>query len=142
MDSKIPLPTDNIYKFYALFGLLLLVSCILAVTYIHQSTNALLESSYLTVLEIEAKPTPTQAESNKKALLESRIKVAKDDKDFYNKALSVLITAALFCLYKGLTKWHREIQPKQDRLLDLQIQKAELELEQLKKAKEAPDETP
>lgn len=25
MENKIPLPTDNIYKFYALFGLLLLV---------------------------------------------------------------------------------------------------------------------
>ena len=25
MESKIPLPTDNIYKFYALFGLLLFI---------------------------------------------------------------------------------------------------------------------
>jgi len=39
MESKIPLPTDNIYKFYALFSLLLLIFSLGAFLYVQQSAN-------------------------------------------------------------------------------------------------------
>ncbi len=42
MESKIPIPTDNIYKFYALFGLVILISCIAAFLYVYSSTNELI----------------------------------------------------------------------------------------------------
>ncbi len=42
MDSRIPLPTDNIFKLYALFGLLLLIFSIASALYVNKSTNDLI----------------------------------------------------------------------------------------------------
>jgi len=39
MESKIPLPTDNIYKFYALFGLMLLITVPLFINWISNITK-------------------------------------------------------------------------------------------------------
>ena len=51
MHSNIPLPTDNIYKFYALFGIALIVSSILAITYISSNT---FETGYSLLKDYEA----------------------------------------------------------------------------------------
>lgn len=40
MESKIPLPTDSIYKFLAMFSLLLVIFSVGAVIYASNSTNA------------------------------------------------------------------------------------------------------
>jgi len=44
MESKIPLPTDNIYKFYALFGLLLFITSGLTVVWNSNTTNETIHS--------------------------------------------------------------------------------------------------
>lgn len=41
MESRVPLPTDNIFKFYALFGLLLTIFSAGSVLYVNKSTNDL-----------------------------------------------------------------------------------------------------
>jgi hypothetical protein len=133
MESKIPLPTDNIYKFYALFGILLLITFIAAFTYVHQTTNALLFDTNIAVWELEEKGTLSQSEAKKMELLKRRMEIADQDRKAYNKAIGYLIGVALTTIICGFYKWHKVVQPKQDRLLDLQIQKAELELVQLQK---------
>ena len=132
MQPRIPLPTDNIYKFYSLLGLLLLISsmAIFVSTYssFHsKSAERFIELSVLNELEsLEVK------QKARKKSLEKAIKRDKTDNNFYLSFLSLLIIAGLFLMLFGFWKWHRSIQPKQDRLLDLEIEKAELEIKILK----------
>lgn len=128
MDGKIPLPTDNIYKFYALFGLLLLVTSIAAFVYLHQTTNALLFEALINVEELSSKENPTPVEAKKKEVLKRRIDIAVEDKAAFNKALGALMGLAIVAMSYGFRQWHYVVQPKQDKLLDLQVLQAEQDL--------------
>lgn len=59
VENKIPLPTDNIYKFYALFGLLLLVFTIGAALYVNRTTNDLLFDKIVARELLRQDPVPT-----------------------------------------------------------------------------------
>jgi len=128
MDNKIPLPTDNIYKFYALFGLLLLVTSIASFIYLHQTTNALLFETEIIVEELNDKKDISLNEARRQSFLQHRIDIAKKDRDFYNNGLAVLLVISAVAMIYGFSQWHYVVQPKQDKLLDFQIQKAEQEL--------------
>lgn len=128
MEGKIPLPTDNIYKFYALFGLVLLISCIAFFLYLHKTTNEQIAMTVVSVAELEAKSSPTAAEVKRREMLEKQMEIAVADRKFVNQALSAALGVAIVAVVWGFFKWHYVVQPKQDRLLDLQIAKAEQEL--------------
>lgn len=128
MESKIPLPTDNIYKFYALFGILLLVTSIVALVYTNQSTNALLFSNIIALEELKLKENPSPLDDKRQAVLQRQRDIAISDRNFFNIAIGCLVAVATFAMWFGFRRWHNVIQPKQDRLLDLQIQKAEQDL--------------
>lgn len=128
MESKIPLPTDNIYKFYALFGFVLMISSMAAFLYLHKTTNELIFEAVIAVEEVAAKDKPTSVDTKRKEMMEKRVAVAVEDRDVFNKILSAVLGVALCLMVYGFWQWQMEVQPKQDRLLDLQIQKAELDL--------------
>lgn len=75
MESKIPLPTDNIYKFYALFSLLLLIFSLGAGLYVQQSANEQV-IAILPELEVlkEAKELSAKDEVTKQ-ILERKLEV-------------------------------------------------------------------
>jgi len=131
MHSKIPLPTDNIYKFYALFGLMLLISSMALFvinysTYQQRSFDRFLELSVLIKLK---ELTPQQL--TLKEMYQAQAVVDKSDKKTYLYCISVFITLSLFLMFYGFLKWHRNIQPLQDLLIKKQIEKIELEIKQL-----------
>lgn len=139
MESRIPLPTDNIYKFYALFGLALIVSSMLAIVYLQKTTNDLIFTTVLEYEELAAKEHPSVTESKRKEIIEKKLEIAVADKKYYSYALGGILGLGLVLSWVGFTKWQKEIQPKQDKLLDLQIAKAE---EDLKKPKRLPFRAP
>ena len=128
MESKIPLPTDNIYKFYALFGLMLLITSIVGIVWVGTSTN---EKLYSLVKEYEAIPG-TQEEKEKNDLakvIEQLMVVQAESKKSSTIGLTVMaVIAALLMLY-GFDRWHTKIQPKQDEYFELQLQKLRREVE-------------
>lgn len=128
MDSRIPLPTDNIYKFYALFGFVLLISSMAAFLYLHKTTNELIFEAAIAVEELEAKESPNKVDTKRREMMEKRVAVAVKDRDSFNCVLQVVLSASLVLMGFGFWEWHFVVQPKQDKLLDLQIQKAEEEL--------------
>lgn len=130
MESKIPLPTDNIYKFYALFGLLLFITGIASLVYTQKTTNALLFDAIVTYEELDKKEHPSAVEVKKKELLQRQMEIAVADKDLFTKALGGLIGIAICLMSVGFWRWHTVVQPKQDELLDLQIQKAKHDLQE------------
>lgn len=123
MQTRIPLPTDNIYKFYALFGLLVFISSMVLfvttyTTFQSRSVERTIELSVLTNLEtLSAKQKAT------KEVLEVLAVVDKSDKKTFLRYIGVFLSIGLLLIYYGFRKWHKEIQPKQDKLLDLEIKK-------------------
>lgn len=128
MEGKIPLPTDNIYKFYALFGLLLLITCIGSFTYVYQTSTELLFEDIGTIATLAAKEDLSAEEINRKQLVQKRIDITVKNRETFNVVIGIATGLALSLLWFGFQKWHCELQPKLDRLLDLQIAKAEREL--------------
>jgi len=129
MESRIPLPTDNIYKFYALFGLLVFIFSIGGVIAVQRSTNDFMYKSLIDLEAVKSLENPTAADTIKKQLLERLIDVAKSDKDYFNKSLSGLAAVGFFLMGFGFFKWHREIQPLQDEMLSLQVAKLRREVQ-------------
>lgn len=119
MESKTPLPTDNIYKFYALFGLLLLITSSLSIIWLSNTTN---ETIHSLVKEYEALPgnTEEKEESALGKIIEARVDVATTNRKHFNIALGAIWGMSLCLLFYGFRQWHTKIQPKQDAYFDLQ----------------------
>lgn len=128
MEGKIPVPTDNIFKFYALFSLLLFVFSTGASIYVTRWSNdeILKVAPELIRLEQMARPSPSDGENKK--LLAKKVKVTVSDRETFTWLLTGLTGLSVLGMLYGFTQWHKVVQPKQDRLLDLQIQLAELQV--------------
>lgn len=139
MESRIPVPTDNVYKFYALFSLLVLVFSMGAILYVNQSTNNLLLSSSVELATLKVLPgQPPALVAAKKTVIEKRAALAVADKDFFVVALGGFSAIAICGLYYGFQKWHRDIQPVIDETAILQLEIAKLQLEKLRREHIAP----
>ncbi len=128
MENKIPLPTDSIYKFYALFGLLLFIFSLGATIYVSRSTNDLVFSSAVEYETLKSIEKPTTAEVTKRQGIEKRLEIALADKKFFLYALGALAGLGMVAMIYGFTKWHRDIQPVQDETAKLQLEKLRLEV--------------
>jgi hypothetical protein len=134
MESRIPLPTDNIYKFYALFGLLLFVFSIGSSVYNARTAN---ETVFQTIIENAAIPETTNPSPEvlaKKKVLERRYEIAVQDRQFFDKALGVLAGFGLVIMAFGFSMWHWKVQPDQDKMMRLQLEKLQYEVDHLPKA--------
>lgn len=139
MENKIPLPTDSIYKFYALFGLLVFIFCSGAVIYVTRSTNDLIFTSSIEFETLKAIEKPTPIEIAKREGIEKRIQIALADKAFFLQALGVITAFAMFTMGYGFLKWHRDLQPIQDETARLQLEKLRHEVRSLSERHEPED---
>lgn len=134
MQPRIPLPTDNIYKFYALFGMFLLLVSGTLFFVRHQHNNELAYERYILIETLKKNERRTAEEDIRFFVLQEAQKIAKNDKYFeVNVTLSVFFLGCILS-FLGFYYWHTTIQPKQDKLLDLQIIKIKKELKALDKA--------
>lgn len=129
MESNIPLPTDNIYKFYALFGLLLFVFSLAETFYIVHSSNEYVFQSIAEVESIKQIQMPTTAQLAKL----KHFDLAIANRTFEQHALGALGGVATLLMVYGFWKWHRDVQPVQDEMAKLQLEKLRIEVEQLRK---------
>lgn len=131
MKSQIPLPTDNIYKFYALFGLFLFIS---AITLAVINNNAHNEKLYQFAKEDAVNERDLDEDHSQKltGILKRRTEIQVSDKKFILNCLTVVASFGVALMILGFTVWQIKIQPQQDKLAQLQIEKLEQEIEQLK----------
>ncbi|WP_078118479.1 hypothetical protein [Thiosocius teredinicola] len=128
MQGQIPLPTDSLYKFSALFGLLIVIASFASIMLISKSTNDLLFESnveYVTLKSMQARSVPQEAQFS---ALKRKIEVALDDKKFLRNAISVFAAFGFCLLGWGFYKWYVEVQPVQDELARLSLKKLKREL--------------
>ncbi|WP_417442093.1 hypothetical protein [Idiomarina sp.] len=134
MQSTLSVPTDNIYKFYALFGLIIMVTTAVMFAVRHQHYNRLAFERHIPIKTLETKGPLTREEQLRLSLLQDKAEIASADK---NLELGVyffcfFVFGFVFTTY-GFIGWHTKIQPREDKFLDLQIEKLELENRQAKR---------
>ncbi|MDF3125561.1 hypothetical protein [Rheinheimera sp. 1928-s] len=132
MQSRIPLPTDNVYKFYAMFGLLILLTTGIMFFIRHEYYNSMAFERLVPIETLKAKNKPTAAEKLELYLLEQKAEIAKLNKEFeLGIYSSCFLIFGLGFTSSGFYYWHTKIQPMQDKLLELQVKKAEYEVRAL-----------
>jgi len=127
MESKIPLPTDNIYKFYALFSLLLFVFSIGGVIYLSNSTNAVVFENWVEVETLRAEKELSPGRKARKEALEKQIEIAVDNKKTGIQALGGLSAFAICLMVFGFSVWQKKIQPVSDETASTQLDIAKLQ---------------
>jgi len=80
MEDRIPIPTDNIFKFYALFGLLLFVFCSGSIIYVYHSTNELVFQVAIELETIQQNQNPSPVDKLKMDVLMKRLDIAINDR--------------------------------------------------------------
>lgn len=133
MQSRIPVPTDNLAKFCAMFGLLLLVGSMYFFVTLQVSYNEGVEKNYVELQSLLNMEKPTQEQMSRRDLLRSFEVVSRSNKKFYERSIGFFIGIAILLIWYGFRTWIKVIQPQQDKLLKLQIEKQSLEVEILKK---------
>ncbi len=130
MESRIPIPTDNIFKFYALFGLLLLITSIMGHVWVSTSTN---EKVHSLVKEYEGITGAKEEKSDLAKVIEIRMKVQAENKKAFTYGFSATIGIAFWLMLYGFWQWHTKIQPKQDEYFELRVQKLKQEIKRSNK---------
>lgn len=133
MSQKVPIPTDNIYKFYALFGLALLFVCMIGFVSIY---NTNLDRSFGIYQELEVLKKvkePTSSQSIRIDILERMNELIPANKNFYMTIINGAIGLCITLIGFGFWNWQFKVQPLQDELLAKQLEKTELEIKALNK---------
>jgi hypothetical protein len=133
MTPSMPIATDNIYKLAALFGVAVLIAAILSIGYTY---GKYFESVYVDLTELEmlkAKDTLSSDESIKKKNLEIKLNTDQANKKFIINFLLGCIGGSIALSAIGGSFWLARVQPKQDKLLNLQIEKMRREIQVLDK---------
>ena len=141
MTPRIPVPTDNFYKFCALFGTVLFISSFLASIYINTSSNQKVFDVAEQQLELYEDGELSELEKERKKVLEKVLEVTVSSRDHLQWVAVVAICFGSLLMGIGFRVWYQVIQPREDRLINLKIRQLEKELRVAsmpKKSKEHP----
>lgn len=133
MQSRVPLPTDNIYKFYALFGLLLFLSCTYTFVNLQQSYNERAFKRHVELKTLQDLKELNATQSATKEILERQAKIDSSDKEFFLNSIAIFFSIAILLMFFGFHQWHTKIQPQQDEILKRSLDKVDIEIKLLKK---------
>lgn len=142
MTPTIPIPTDNIYKFSCLFGLALIVSAILSFAAIYTSSLDRKIKYSEAVIALEAKAQRSKIEEDTLAMNRRLIEITKSNEASANVFIAAVLFAGMLLSIYGAGRWRRDIQQRDNRLSQLQIEKLELEIAKLRTEKLTSCDTP
>ncbi len=125
MQNKVPLPTDNVYKFFALFGLILLIFSLGATIYITKEANVQLIDI---AIQLDTANSNNFSDETK-IIIEGYRDVIISDRDGFNDLLVGLAMFGTLLGLFGFSIWMFKIQPQQDKLVAFQLKKYKYEVE-------------
>ncbi|WP_251359117.1 hypothetical protein [Kangiella sp. TOML190] len=118
MITNTSIPTDNIYKFYAIFGLAIIITCVISFLNIYNSYNEKAYERFIELKVLEAIDEINPRQAAEKQLYEIQNKVEKENKDFYMKCIGFLMGLGLFMMLYGFYYWETKVQPRLDKLIE------------------------
>jgi uncharacterized membrane protein YidH (DUF202 family) len=131
MKSTIPIPTDNIYKFSCLFGLALIVAGIFSFIASYSSSLDRKIAYVEAMTALEAKTNKTEADTKLIAQKQHLIDVTKSNEKTVSYSTGMVVVLGLLLSFTGAMKWYKIIQPRDDKMAELQIEKMQLEIRKL-----------
>jgi hypothetical protein len=133
MEPTVPIATDNIYKFYALFGLVVLIFSGVVFVYAYTKHYEAAYKDFLTLETLRATPESTLSAEDqvRKRILERKVKIDLSNKNIYSGISGAIGGIGILLMAVGFYHWQTKVQPKQDQLLDLQLEKLRREIEVL-----------
>lgn len=129
-----PIPTDNIYKFSCLFGLVLIVSAIFSFVSSYSSALDRKVRYSEATIQLQAKPERTKAEEDLLAMHKKLIAVTRDNEETANWAIAVVFTIGVLLSGYGALRWHQVVQKRDDQAAELQLRKLAAEVARLEGA--------
>lgn len=128
MDNKIPLPTDSLYKFIALFSLSLVIGAFYLTFYASNSSNAVIYEHWGELAGLQSIEEPNAEQVERKRLLERKIDVAVEDRRTYVWLAGVLAAIGTLGVYIGFAFWIRKQQAVSDQIAQNQLELSRLQL--------------
>ena len=120
MNPNIPIPTDSVHKYYAGFGLVVFIACLVASVYVQFTTNESIMKWHEETAKIEKQKVVSKVDQDRLVRMKELINVLKSDKETF---LTTLFTFALIGLIVsgwGFQHWEKYIQPRMDEKLELE----------------------
>jgi hypothetical protein len=133
MTPSIPITTDNIYKFAALFGLVLVISTGFGMLYLLSINYEFAVKNFDEYELLMAKENLSQAEFIRKNAFDMQIKYRTLAVNGFMFFLTLLAVIGSIVSFWGSYHWLKKVQPKQDELINLQIEKTRREVQMLDK---------
>lgn len=132
MNPSLVIPTDNIAKFFGLFGLALVVVSVYAFVSTYTATLADKVRYSEAIIMLETKTPLSKAEENVLKLNKRLLEVTIKNSETANIAVGLLGGAGISISFLGLLSWYRRIQQRDDELAKLQIEKLKMEIAKLR----------
>ncbi|WP_372737260.1 hypothetical protein [Neptunomonas sp.] len=133
MQPKTAIPTDNIYKFYALSGLVSTIVLVVLFFQLNEEYNRRVFDRYLQTSALQGIITPTLEQKVTLHVLERQSDLDASNKQFYSISLGVFISWSLIAMITGFWQWHTKIQPIHTEICRHQLIKLKHEIVRLKR---------
>jgi len=125
MNLPVSVPTDNMYKFAAIFGLVMVIASFWGVITQGYMTNDIVFVSAPEIASLEENKSPTPSEKARLDVLKKRKEAAIEDRKGIDNLCSKMAGLGTAVSLVGFFFWYWMIQQHQDRLLKLQMLEAE-----------------
>ncbi|MBN2729937.1 MAG: hypothetical protein JXR53_12000 [Bacteroidales bacterium] len=130
MNEKMIMPTDSLYKFYAIFGLSLIIFCLGALVYNNNMRNARIIEAQMKRADLEERSTLNSADSLKLRTLKMDVEITVSNDNFYTIALGVILSIGIMVAIYGFNKWQVKIQNIEDEMKVYQLKKIKNDIDQ------------
>lgn len=128
MENRIPLPTDSLYKFIALFSMSLVIGAFYITFNASNSSNAVVYESWSELAVLQSLEKPNTEQSARKQMLEKRIEVAVEDRKTFINLAAFLAVIGTLGVYIGFAFWIRKQQKVADQMAQNQLELSRLQL--------------
>lgn len=132
MLNSVPIPTDNVFKFYALFSLVLFIFCGAAGLAVVDRTQDVIFSSLVEIETLRQEQNSGKSNLAKIEVYETKMRRAEKISYPMVGLLAVCFAGSILGMVYGFGKWHTKIQPLDDEATRVQLKTAEVELETAK----------
>lgn len=120
MENKIPLPTDSLYKFVALFSMTILIGAFYLTFYAGESSNAVVYENWSELASLQSLEKPNAEQAARKEMLERKIEIAVENRKTLVKLAAFLAGVGTLGVYVGFAFWIRKQQKVADQIAENQ----------------------
>lgn len=128
METKLPFPTDNIYKFFAVGGLLTTLAGFIGGVWINERANERIAQDYSELAGIQGTHALTAEQAARKPLLQRKVEITVADRKAGVQVSLAFGSLGLLAMIYGFRKWHTEVQPMLDETTRVQLAIARCQL--------------